>query len=96
MTNARQILLRKANEIRKRTYYYYELDGRKIALHDTSIIELQESKGKNRYKTVMQFNAAEFSRAIMNYNMKSAHNGYNKRLICRTLNKPVLARQLSR
>jgi len=73
-------------------FYHYELNKKKIAFHHTSVIELQESKGKQSYKTVMQFNAAEFSRAVMMFNMKCAHNGWNKRLICRTLNKPILAR----
>lgn len=76
-------------------FYEHELDGKRIVFHHTSIIELQESKGKGSYKTVAQFNAAEFNRAVMHYNMKAAHNGYNKRLICRTLNKPVLARYKS-
>lgn len=76
-------------------YYFYELDGKKIAFHKTSIIEIQESKNKGSYRTVATFEAAEFGRAIMIYNMKSAHNGWNKRLICKTLNKPVLARYRS-
>lgn len=76
-------------------FYYYNLDGKKIAFHRSSIIELQESKGKGKYKTILSFEASEFGRAVMHYQMKSAHNGYNKRLICKSLNKPVIARYLS-
>jgi hypothetical protein len=85
-------------DISKQTKRFYEfnLNGRKVVFHTDNIIELQESKGKGKYKTVAKYGPWEFEQAVMHYNMKAAHNGYNKRLICKKLNKPVLARQLSR
>lgn len=78
-----------------KTFYEYELNGKKIILHHTSIIDIQLGKNKSSYKTKHSFNAAEFSRAIMIYNGYNIGNGYKKRLICNTLNKRVIHRAVS-
>jgi hypothetical protein len=73
----------------------FELDGKAIAMHRDSTIEVQCGKGKGSYKTKASFKAVEFGRAVMHYNMINIGNGYKKRLICKTLNKPTLARSVS-
>jgi hypothetical protein len=73
----------------------FELDGRSIAFHKTSQIEIQVGRGKNAYKTSLSFNAKDFGRAVMYYNSINIGKGYKKRLICKTLNKPLLARTIS-
>lgn len=76
-------------------FYEYELDGKKIAFHAQSKIEVQLGKGKSSYKTKYSFAASDFGRAVMHYNMLNTHSGYKKRLVCFGLNKPILARSLS-
>lgn len=76
-------------------FYEYLLDGNPVIFHHTAIIEIQTGKGKGRYKTKYQFNAAEFGRAIFQYNCINIGNGFKKRLLCRTLNNQILARTIS-
>lgn len=73
----------------------FELDGRSIAMHIDSQIEIQLGRGRGAYKTKLTFSALQFGRAVMHYNALNIGNGYKKRLVCKSLNKPVLARSIS-
>lgn len=77
-------------------FYDYELDNKKVCFHASNIIEVQIRKYNRPYKTVSTFKAKDFGRAVFFYNCYNVHSGYRKRLICHSLNKPVLARYLSR
>lgn len=75
--------------------YEYELDGKKIALHKDSVIEVQIGKNSSSYKTRYTFKGNEFGKAVFHYNGINIGNGFKKRLKCDSLNKPILARQIS-
>ena len=76
-------------------FYHYELNGKQIAFHKTSIIKIQIGWGRQGYKTKNAFGPSEFARAVITYNGINIGNGYKKRLYCETLNEPVLARAVS-
>lgn len=79
-----------------KTFYEYDLDGKKISFHKDNKILLQIGKGtKGSYETRNIFSPEKFSSAVFNYNCINIGNGYKKRLICFELNKPLLARQRS-
>lgn len=71
-----------------------ELDGKRIAYTDQTEFLVQVGKGKGSYKTKAKF-TGNLAQAIMHYNMINIGNGYKKRLIAPSFNKPVIARQLS-
>lgn len=75
--------------------YEYELDGKKVIFHSESKIEIQIGKGKSRYRSRHTFSPDKFGSAVMIYNGINIGNGFKKRLVCFTLNKPVLARRIS-
>jgi hypothetical protein len=79
-----------------KTFYKYELDGKKIAFHKDDIIFVQVGKGKGSYKNRYSFSAQDFGKAVFYYNGINIGKGYKKRLICHELNKPILARQFSK
>ena len=79
----------------KKYFYSYVFNNQPVIFFHDAIIELQLGKGKSSYKTKYQFNAAEFDRAVFHYNAINIGNGYKKRLLCRTINKPILARSIS-
>jgi hypothetical protein len=78
-----------------KTFWEYELDGKRICFHKSSRIEIQVGKSKSSYKTRHSFLASSFPQAVLIYNGINIGNGFKKRLICKTLNKPVLARSIS-
>ena len=81
--------------VKGQCFFTYTLDGSKIIFHQDSIIKVQIGRGRQAYDTSYSFAASEFPRALITYNAINICNGYKKRLICDTLNKPLLARYLS-
>jgi hypothetical protein len=77
------------------SFYEYEFNGKKVIFHHSSKILVEVGKGKRSYTASHSFNAKDFGKAVMNYNMINIGNGYKKRLICHSLNKSLLARQFS-
>lgn len=78
-----------------KAFYEYELNGKKVSFHRSSEIEVQIGKNSSAYKTKWRFPAEQFGRAVLYYSGLNIGNGYKKRLVCQSLNKPVLARQFS-
>lgn len=73
-----------------------ELNGKKIVLYEDAIIEVQVGKGtKGGYKVKHIFTARDFAKAVMTYNGINVGKGYKKRLVCLSLNNPILAKVLS-
>jgi len=71
-----------------------EVDGRRIAYTNESLFEVQIGKGKSAYKTKYSFKG-DLTLAVRYYVCVNVGRVYKKRLVCQTLNKPVLARQFS-
>ena len=76
-----------------KTFYEYTLNNNRICFHCDSLIEVQIGKNKSAYRTRYSFRPENFGQAVMYFNGINIGNGYKKRLLCKTLNKPVLARQ---
>ena len=76
-------------------FYNYTFNNDHVIFFHNAIIEVQIGKGKSIYKTKYQFNASEFGRAVFMYNGINIGNGYKKRLLCKTLIKPILVRTFS-
>ena len=90
------IITDNTHEIKKGdTFSTFELDGKKIIFHCDSTILVEIGKEKGSYKTKYTFEPHEFKQAVFYYNCINLGNGYKKRLICHSLNKPLLARQFS-
>jgi hypothetical protein len=70
------------------------LNGNRIAYHDSTEFLVQVGKGKGSYKTRYRF-VGSFVGAVTYYNAINIGNGYKKRLLAPSFNKPVLARQAS-
>lgn len=85
-----------ALNIPDKTFYTYELDGKKIAFHKDALISIEMGYRNSSYEVMRTFTAMEFGRAIMVYNAYNIHSGYKKRLVCSSLNKPILARYISK
>lgn len=72
-----------------------ELNGKKIAYSNETMFYVQIGKGsKGSYKTHYSFEG-KLNQAVMTYNMINICNGYKKRLIAPSMNKPILAKQIS-
>lgn len=72
-----------------------ELNGKKIAYHSESEFLVQLGKGsKGSYRTRYSFKG-NLGQAVLYFNGLNVGNGYKKRLVCWSLNKPVLARAVS-
>ena len=76
------------------TFSTFTLDGKKIIFHCDALVEVQIGKGKSSYKTKYTFEPHNFPSAVFHYNGINIGNGYKKRLVCWSLNKPILARNL--
>lgn len=76
------------------TLHTNELDGKKIAYCSETEFLIQIGKGRGSYKTKHCI-AGNLGYAVLLYNAYNIGNGYKKRLICFSMNKPLLARQLS-
>ena len=71
-----------------------ELNGKKIAFSSETEFLVQVSRYKGAYKTRYRFKG-NLVQAAMYYEGLNIGNGYNKRLYCPAMNKPVLLRQKS-
>lgn len=72
-----------------------ELNGNKIAYHSETLFLIQLGKGsKGSYKTTQTIKG-NLNRAVMIYTMLNIGNGYKKRLLAPSFNKPLLARHFS-
>jgi len=70
------------------------LDGKKIAYTDTTQFEVQVGRYKGAYRTRYAF-TGNLHQAVSYYRAINIGNGYKKRLLMPSANKPVLARQFS-
>lgn len=75
--------------------FEFTIDNKRIACPRDSDILIQVGKGKGSYKTRYTFKAYEIGKAILYYKGINVGNGYKKRLIMPSLNKPVLGRVIS-
>ena len=68
-----------------------ELDGKKIAYTNETLFEIQLSKNKGKYYSVLSYKGT-FGRAITHYNGINVKAPWNKRLVSWNMNKPIIAR----
>jgi L-rhamnose isomerase len=68
-----------------------EVDGKCIEYTNKSIFEVQVGKGKGAYKTRYTFEG-RLDQACFYYRSINIGLGYKKRLVCKSLNKPVIAK----
>lgn len=72
-----------------------ELDGKKVAYTNESVFEIQVGRhAKGAYRTRMT-SFGNLHQAVTFYRSINIGRGYKKRLVCWTLNKPILARASS-
>ena len=71
-----------------------ELDGKKIAYSEVTEFLVQVGHGKRSYKTRYRF-VGNLAQAVAYYNAINIGNGFKKRLIDPSFNKPLLARAFS-
>jgi len=81
-------------ELPPNTIIEKELNGKKIAYHSTTQFLVQIGRGKSGYKTRYSIEG-NLAQAIMYFDCINIGNGYKKRLIAPSLNKPLLLRQFS-
>ena len=67
------------------------LDGKKIAYCSETIFLVQIGKNRGSYKTRYSIKG-NLGQAVMYYNGLNIGNGYKKRLLAPSFNKPLLAR----
>jgi hypothetical protein len=70
------------------------LDGKKIIYAETTKFEVQVGRWRNAYQTRYTF-VGNLHQAVMYYRGINIGNGYKKRLLAPSFNKPVLARASS-
>ena len=75
-------------------FKYVNLDGRKIAYTEETQFLVQIGKNKCAYKTKYRIKENIFL-AVGLYNCINIGNGYKKRIIAPSFNKPLLCRQFS-
>ncbi len=72
-----------------------ELDGKQIAYHSDTQFQVQIGRySKGSYKTRYTF-TGDLAKAVFHYNCINIGNGYKKRLVAWSLNKPILAKSAS-
>lgn len=71
-----------------------ELNGKKVAYHSETVFLVQSGYRKGKYKTRCSF-VGNLAHAVMHYNMLNVHSGYKKRLVAPSMNKKVLARNIT-
>lgn len=72
-----------------------ELDGKKVAYHSETEFLVQLGKGRRgSYRTRYTFKGS-LTQAVGWYNAINIGNGYKKRLIAPSFNRPLLARAWS-
>ena len=67
-----------------------ELDGKRIAYTQETEFKIQIGKGRGAYKTHCTI-IGDLAHAVAWYNGFNIGNGYKKRLLAPSMNKPVLA-----
>lgn len=76
-------------------FIHSTLDGKRIAYTAETVFQVQVGRGsKGGYKTSYTFKG-DLAKAVFYYNCINIGNGYKKRLVMPSSNKPVLARQAS-
>lgn len=70
------------------------VDGKQVGYSSETVFLVQVGKGKSSYKTRYSF-TGDLGRAIMHFNMINIGNGFKKRLLVPSFNKPVMARAAS-
>lgn len=70
------------------------IDGKNVAYTNKTQFLVQVGKNKSAYKTRYSI-VGNIGQAIMYYNGINVGNGYKKRLLVPSFNKPLLARQFS-
>jgi hypothetical protein len=76
------------------TLHTIELNGKKIAYSSETDFLVQVGKGKGSYKTRYSFKG-KFAQAFFYYCGINVGNGYKKRLLVPSFNKPILAKVIS-
>lgn len=75
------------------TLHYQELDGQRIAYHDTTQFLVQVARGKGSYRTKYDIKG-NLTQAVFYYNGINLGPGWKKRLLMpSSSHHPVLARQ---
>jgi hypothetical protein len=70
------------------------LDNKRIAYTDETEFLVQVGKGRGSYSTRYRF-TGDLAQAVFYYRGVNVGNGYKKRLIVPSFNKPTLAKQFS-
>ena len=70
------------------------LDGKRIAYTSKTMFLVQVGRYRGSYKPRYSFEG-DLAQAVSYFNGINIGNGYKKRLIAPSLNKPLLARQFS-
>lgn len=70
------------------------LDNKRIAYTDETEFLVQVGKGRGSYSTRYRF-TGNLGQAVLYYRGINVGNGYKKRLIAPSFNKPTLAKQFS-
>lgn len=70
------------------------LDNKRIAYTDETEFLVQVGKGRGSYSTRYRF-TGDLAQAVFYYRGINVGNGYKKRLIAPSFNKPTLAKQFS-
>jgi hypothetical protein len=73
---------------------YATLDGKSVGYSDETEFLVQIGKDSGSYKTRNRI-VGNLAQAVMIYNGINIGNGYKKRLLAPSFNKPLLARQFS-
>ena len=76
------------------TLHTVTLDGKQIGYSSETEFLVQVGKGKSAYKTRYRF-VGNIGQAVAYYRGINIGNGYKKRLVSWSMNKPLLARQVS-
>jgi hypothetical protein len=71
-----------------------ELDGKQIAYTDETEFLVEVGRYRGSYKTRWRF-VGNIHKAVMYYRGLNIGNGYKKRLVAPSFNKPLLARYIS-
>lgn len=68
----------------------FKLNGKMVICDNNADVLIQVGKGKGSYKTRWTFKAYEINLALISYKGINIGNGYKKRLVIPSLNKPIL------
>jgi len=71
-----------------------EIDGKQIAYTDQSVFLVQIGRGRGSYRTKYSITGS-LGKACFYYRAVNIGNGYKKRLVCESLNNPLIVRHFS-